>query len=334
MMRKLLWVVLIAAIGWSAYWFIGARSTKLALETWFEARRAEGWQVEYSALTTRGYPNRFDTTVTDLMLTDPETGVSWSAPFFQLFSLSYDPTHIIAAWPNEQLIATPLQKITVETDEMTASVSIANVLSLSLDRATVVMKGARLSSSDDWDLGFETLNGAIRLSDGPDFTYDIAISADALSPSDTIRELIDRAGKLPKRINGFELEQSITFDAPLDRTTIETARPAITALSLDKVRAEWGELELRATGALDVDAEGLPSGEILLNAKNWKDMLDMAVDAGAIEEGVASTAEIGLTLLSRLSGSKNTIDAPLSFRAGSMFIGPVPLGRAPRLVLR
>ena len=123
-MRKLLWLVLIAAFAWSAYWFIGARTSERAMIGWLEDRRAEGWQVEYSDLSLRGYPNRFDTTLTDLVLTDPETGVSWRAPFFQIFALSYQPKHLIAVWPNEQTIATPYQTISITSEKMSASLVI------------------------------------------------------------------------------------------------------------------------------------------------------------------------------------------------------------------
>jgi hypothetical protein len=70
-----------------------------ALPGWLDARAAEGWIAEYESDAHRGFPNRFDTTITGLDLADPETGVAWSAPFFQILSLSYQPNHVIAVFP-------------------------------------------------------------------------------------------------------------------------------------------------------------------------------------------------------------------------------------------
>lgn len=333
-MRKLLSIVLIAAAAWSAYWFIGATTTKAAVTNWLEERRLEGWQVEYSDLTLRGYPNRFDTTISDLILTDPDTGISWRAPFFQIFALSYQPNHLIAVWPNGQQFATPYQTIDLRSERMSASLVIDDIATLALGRAQLEMVGAQITSTANWDVGFDQLNGAIRQTDSVENGYDIAASADTLTPSRSLRALIDADGRLPDVMQGFELRQSVVLDAPINRATVERARPAITALTTDIARMTWGELELRATGAMDVGAGGLPEGELLLNAKNWREMLGLAVSAGAISAQSANTAELGLNLLARLSGGANSIDAPLNFKNGEMYLGPIPLGDAPRIVLR
>ena len=101
-MRRLLVVVLVAALAWGGYWFVGARAVESGLTAWIDQRRAEGWAADYATLNTRGFPNRFDTTITDLQLADPHTGVAWTAPFFQILALSYRPNHVIAVWPDSR----------------------------------------------------------------------------------------------------------------------------------------------------------------------------------------------------------------------------------------
>ena len=85
-MRFLLAVILIAASGWSGYWFVGQNGLSRGFETWFEARRAEGWVAETSDITVQGFPNRFDTGFSDLVLADPATGLAWEAEFFQILA--------------------------------------------------------------------------------------------------------------------------------------------------------------------------------------------------------------------------------------------------------
>lgn len=333
-MRRLLVIVLVAATAWSAYWVFGATASQKATESWLEERRTEGWQVEYSDLTVRGFPNRFDTTLTDLVLTDPETGLSWQAPFFQFFALSYQPNHLIAAWPNTQTLATPFQKITVETDKMTASLKVQPNAELALDSANVVIENLRMSSSAGWQAGANTLNAAIRETVGKPQTYDIAMQADTVTPGDAQRDLLDAGGNLPDIIEAVRIDLETAFARPLDIRVIEQDRPDITALGIKEASGTWGELQLRAKGDLQVDDQGLPTGDIAINARNWREMLKLAVNAGALPAEAAGAAELGLGFLASLSGAENSLDAPLSFKNGRSYLGPIPIGEAPRLNLR
>jgi len=135
--RLLLAVIVIAALGWSAYWVIGQRGLVRGLEDWFEARRAEGWVAETSELRVRGFPNRFDTGLSDLVLADPETGLAWEVPYFQLNALSYRPNHVIAVWPEEQRIATPREKFRLKARDMRASLRIAPGSAFAPDNLTL-----------------------------------------------------------------------------------------------------------------------------------------------------------------------------------------------------
>ncbi|PTX57010.1 hypothetical protein C8N43_1675 [Litoreibacter ponti] len=333
-MRKLLIVVVVAATAWAGYWVFGASASQRATETWLENRRAEGWQVEYADLSVRGFPNRFDTTITDLQLTDPDTGLSWQAPFFQFFALSYQPNHLIAVWPNEQVLATPFQKVTVTSSTMEASLKVQPSAQLELAQATMVVEGLNLVSTEGWQASADVLNAAIRETVGKPMTYDIAVRADTVSPGARVRDLLDAGGTLPDVIEGLRLDTEVGFARPLDLRVIEDSRPDITALNIKQARGTWGELELRAAGALDVDDAGQPTGEIDINARNWREMLALAARAGAIPPEAVGTAELGLGLLARLSGNENSLDAPLGFRDGRIFLGPVPIGTAPRLNLR
>ena len=101
-MRALVWVVIAVAVTWGGYWFVGARALETGAQAWFQAQTEAGLVAERSDLSVSGFPNRFDLTVTDLRLADPDAGFGWTAPFVQILSLSYKPWHIIAAFANQQ----------------------------------------------------------------------------------------------------------------------------------------------------------------------------------------------------------------------------------------
>jgi hypothetical protein len=132
----------------------------------------------------------------------------------------------------------------------------------------------------------------------------------------------------------MKIDARLAFDAPWDRHAIEDRRPQITAIDLSRLAARWGAMELEAAGNLSVDSEGRPEGRITMRAVNWRDMLGVAASAGWIPQELLPTAERALGLLAGFSGNPDTIDAPLSFQNGFISLGPVPLGPAPRLVLR
>ena len=333
-MRRLLVVVVVAALAWGGYWFVGARAVETGLSAWIDQRRAEGWAADYVALDTRGFPNRFDTTITDLQLADPQTGVAWSARFFQILAMSYTPNHVIAVWPDEQTISTPLQNIALSNDRMIASVVLHPGTSLELNRSVLELENFRLTSSLGWLASLDKGQLSTRPAVGKPDAYEIDFDAVGVRPSRDLLDALNPTGTLPDVFEHLSIRTSVAFDAPWNRFAIEDRRPQITKLDLTILQANWGQMDLNAAGELEVDTLGIPTGRITVRAKNWREMLQLAVASGAVAESIAPTIERALELLAGMSGNPKTLDAPLSFVNGRMSFGPIPLGPAPRLVIR
>ena len=334
MIRALIIVVLLAAVAWCGYWFVGARALDRNVEAWLAERRAEGWVAEAADTTVRGFPNRFDLTLTDVELADPETGLAWSAPFFQVLSLSYRPQHVIAVWPHEQSVATPFERIEVASEDVRGSLRLADLTTLALENATFVADAVTLASDAGWTAALDTGRLAARRVPATEATYEIGIEALGLTPAEVVHGRLEPSAALPRQIGVLRLDAEIAVTAPWDRATIEVARPQPRRIDLRELRASWGRLDLRAAGALDIAADGTPQGEIAVKAVNWREILDLAVASGALPEALATTVERGLEALASASGSPQTLDATLTFRDGRIFYAFVPLGPAPRLVLR
>lgn len=334
-MRLLLALIIVMAGCWSGYWFIGSTGVSKGFGAWFEARRAEGWAAEYSALDTRGFPSRFDTTFTDLALADPDTGLAWEAPFFQLLALSYQPNHIIAIWPKEQLIATPVEKYHLTSTDMRASVVTGTNLALTLERTTLTAEDLAIAPTDqDQPTRIAALRlAAERVPANPD-AYRLGLSADGFAPSLPWRVMIDPGDTLPETLDALQADISVTFDKPWDRSAIEDARPQPRLIKIRLAEARWGKLELQAAGEVSVDGAGIPTGEVVVKARNWRDILKLAVSSGAMPEAFAATLEEGLSLISQMAGNPKTLDVPLNFRNGHVRLGPLPIGPAPVLKLR
>jgi hypothetical protein len=335
-MRILLAVILLAAAAWAGYWFIGAQAVERGLRNWLAAREADGWVVSTASLNTAGFPNRFDTTLREVELADPSTGWAWSAPIFQVLALSYRPSHVIAVWPDTQTVATPLQKIDLTSERMRGSVVFADMRAFTLDRATVEFTAVVAQSSADWRAGLGSGQLALRRTPAAVNSYDLSLqAADFAPPESLVTGLLARSTLIGDTVQRLALDASVVFDAPWDRRAIEERRPQPRQIDLRLARASWGELDLRIAGTLDVAEDGVPTGSLTVKATNWREMLALAQAAGLVPERLAPLLEGGLAQMARMTGNPDTLDVPLRFDGGRVSLGGVlPLGPAPRLVLR
>ena len=327
MIRRLTIIALVATLLWGGYWAVGSIALDRGLRSWIADRQGEGWVAEYSDLAVRGFPNRFDTTFTELDLADPDTGLAWSLPFFQVLALSYRPNHVIAVWPDQHQISTPAERLTLTSDKTQASLVVEPGTALTLDRATLVAENLGVQSSLGWDSGAASLSLASRQTEAAPNTHDIAIEASDVILAGPVRDTLDPLRALPGEVKTLRLLTKVSFDRPWDRFAIESARPQPTRIDIEDMTALWGDLELRVAGAVDVTDTGRANGEITVKAVNWKDMLDIAVASGALPEATRQTAENALGLLAGMSGRADTIDAPLTIRNSLVFLGPLPLGQ-------
>ena len=332
-MRILIAAVIIAVLGWGGYWYVGASAVENGLRDWVEQRRTEGWLAEYATLNTRGFPHRFDTTITDLELADPRSAIAWNMPQLRIVSLSYRPNHVIAIWPEKQTFASPWQKITMTSDDMRASIVFRPDTALTLERSSFVLSNVSLGSSLGWTASLENGEFYTRQTVGQENAHDIYFEARNLRPSNGLLAALDPARALPEVITTLKVDGTVAFDAPWDRRAIERRRPQPTALKLKLLQASWGELDLQAAGDLEVRAGGLLEGRIVVRAENWREILQIGVSSGLVPKALSSSVERALELLAGMSGSPDSLDAPLSFRGGRAFFGPIPLGPAPRLQL-
>lgn len=333
--KILIGVILVAFAAWSGWWWLGAEAHRQALTAWLDDRRADGWVAETGDLSVVGYPNRFDAVLDDLRLADPEAGWAWTAPEFRTFMLSYEPNRVIAVWPPRQTFSAPGEKVEVTSENIRASLALVPGASLALDRAVVELKGVDLASELGWSAALADGQLSARRSEeerGRDHAYDAVLEGRGLRLPEALRDLLSGGAEgLPETVDRLYVDLTAAFGGPLDRHAVEGPQPPLEAVWLRPSEFIWGAVTLEAEGRIDVDAEGVPQGKLDLRAQNWRAMLDAAVAAGALDESMAGAVRSGLELVSMFSGDGRSLEAPLRFESGMMFLGPVPLGAAPRL---
>ena len=333
-MRALLAIVVLAALAWSGWWWFHASSRESGLEAWLAGRRDAGWIAEAAEISVTGFPNRLDTIVTGLDLADPHSGWSWRASDFQVLSLSYKPNHIIAVWPGVQVIASPYETVRMESDLARGSVVFDPDTKLGLDRTSVEIENMKLSGNTGWQAKIASAEFATRKSgqDAPPFSHDLVFSArDITVPEDWTR-VMNRDGVLPDTIEAANIDATLAFDRAWDRIAVEAGNPIIAQIRIRNASVAWGKIDLTGRGTLRVDDQGFAEGKIDLRAENWRELVDLAEDAGVIGSSIAGAVRAGLELMAALSGGGDALKVPLKFEDGQARLGPIVIGSAPLLV--
>ncbi|WP_296764312.1 DUF2125 domain-containing protein [Sediminimonas sp.] len=336
-MKRLVIVIVLAAALWSGHWFWAASGMKSDISAWFDARRAEGWAADYAALSVAGFPNRLDATLDAPAMADPATGWAWQAPFLQILRLSYDDDHVIAVWPDRQRLASPRVKYDLTSADMRASM-VTRGKAATLERATLIadtLRIARVGANPGGGTAMTALNLAIKAQpgSGEKAAYRVALSAAEFAPPARTRRRIATGDVLPPRFDVLKADIAVTLDRPIDRHTLERARPQPVALRIEAARAEWGDMVLEAAGEVTIDERGRADGRITLRARNWRDILGAAVATGALPQVVAGQMQSALEMIAGLAGNPRMLDIPLQLAGGRVYLGPVPVGRAPWLRL-
>lgn len=333
-MKVWAWMIGALVAIWSVVWLAGSIATERLVTYWLADREAAGWVVARDAVQTTGYPFRFVTTLPGLMLADPFTGWAVEADGFRLEQDSYQPQAIRAVWPAEHVLSTPFERITIRAGQLEAMLHVRPLDYLALVQSETRMVALEMTSDMGWSSRVAQAVALVSERDEPGHRYDIRIDASDVVPAGEVLALLDPAGLLPQEIETVRFDAIMGFARTWDLTALESSRPAITRVELAELRADWGDLALRLSGELDVDDSGIPTGELSVRAQNWREMIEIGTNAGAIPNGFRGTLETGLGLLAGLSGRPEDLDATLSFSDGQVYFGPIPLGPAPRLILR
>ncbi len=302
-------LIVICAIGWSVYWVIGGRIMDERVERWLDFPADSNWSVAYDGVALAGYPNRFDTTVTGFELRHKNSEAAWRINPLRLFALSYQPQKFIAVWPAEQTVILPRGGLVdVFTDDMRASMSFGTD-ALPYE-AVMSIKGALLATPmgavpiEDVLLAMRAVDG-----DGAGEDYDVDMRVDGL-----YLPVQDE----PSRIDGHIRARVVMDEARVD------------IMSSD-VRLEG--VVLQATGSLGADTDGYLVGDLSVAVQNYTELPALLAVYGVIKPTMAARVGKTLSFISALALDKSRVSVPLRFDGGKMYLGPLPIGEAPRLIV-
>ena len=324
MLRAVLVVIVGAFLAWGGYWFVGSRALERAVDDWI----VKTPEARAEALSVRGFPNRFDVTVTNPVY--ETAALRWSAPFAQVFSLSYKPNHLLAVFPHDQVLRIHGVDWAVHSADMRASLVTRASADLTLDRATMVIDALRAQGLGGGDaFQARTVRVASRAVEDDPLAHEVGVEVLGLRLPPEVRALLDPAAALPPELDRLHVDATVHFDRPLDRMNGAQARAQ--GIDLRGLSADWGEIGLRGDGAFDIDDLGQISGEVEATITNWMQLLDVLRAGGLWDPGMDPMITGLLSGLAREDGDETTLTLPLSVQRGQLYLGMFPLGRLPAL---
>lgn len=314
MLRLLTILLLLAALVWGGYWFVGARGVERGVAAAIEEARRAGWRIELAELSVGGFPNRFDSTASDLRIATPDGAWEAALPFLQVFALSYRPGDVIAVPARSASLSTPAGPVALVAEDLRASATLGLSVPPELRRAVAVAEALELEGTG-WRgqlaggrLALRRAEGAAEAFDVAALLTDLALGGAAL-PS-----------WLPASFGRITLDGTAAFDRP------PAAGGRIVSLSIREASTRWEGTRLALSGELGFDAAGRASGDLSLALEGWEALLPRLAAAGLSAAEVALLGS-GLAQLER----DGLAEVPLTLRDGTLRFGAVPLGVLPPL---
>ncbi|MEX0303903.1 MAG: DUF2125 domain-containing protein [Leisingera sp.] len=327
-------LLIAALLLWSLYWAAAAWGLKTGIAAWFAEQHRQGWQAEYAGLETSGYPAVHLTRIAQPVLADPGTGTAWRADWLEMANPAIWPGQLTLRFPDTpQRLSYFDRTAVIAAQGLQAGLHLAPGAALELEEMTLLSGPWQIARSGDAVLHGNALDLRMVQSAQP-AVYRITARAAELSPRAAWRRLLAASSDLPERFDTLEAELTVAFDTPWDRSALEQQRPQPRRIDLKLAEARWGDLQLKAAGAVTVDERGLPEGKVALQAENWRGLVQMAERSGALPPSLRSSVERVLGLLAEASGNPRHLDITLGFSGGNVTLGPLPLGPAPRLIIR
>lgn len=347
-MRKLIWLVVIATLGYCAYWFIGARKIEDGAQAMLMQARAEGWG-DAQSVSMAGFPSRFDLTFEHPELRDQNGAWSWSAPFAQLFALGYSPNEVIAYVPSGQTIRVGDQSYKMTQADLRASLTVGYSTALPLEEAVAVATDPVLTpeGGNAPTLAADQLRLAIARVDKAQGALKGAANAGALVmpaaayrlgaevvnltlPPDLAKELAPKAG-LSDKVARIHFDAIAGLREPITRASTQEGLPGLMTFSLSDLSLSWDGNDLSAKGNLTIDPSGYPEGTLDIRSASWRNWIDIARGLGLVgKDEVKLLRSVGGVMAAK--NPDGALEVPLTFHDGLMSLGPIPLGPAPQFL--
>jgi hypothetical protein len=324
--------LIVAAGGYTAFWFIIAGKIEQGLAEWAEGARAQKIAASWHGLRVGGFPFAFDIELTEATLRDeamnPVAEIRMPLVAANAHPWNFRVWHLRAPQGLSAVAgaeAKPVARMSARTAQgaVSATAEDGATIWLSLDEPRFEsgeQVGARMA--DLW----------LILPPRPPETHresNLALAGD-LHDVTLPQAPNPFRNQLDELAFGMTVKGAVPSGPPRQAAT--AWRDDGGTAELDNLTLRWGKLAVTGSGTLALDSELQPIGGFSGAIEGYEELMSALVAAGRMKASDARLARIGLAMLAKAGpNGRPAIAASFTIQNGEMFLGPAKLGPAPKI---
>ena len=317
-------LVLLGVI-YAAYWFVAASQMNKAVIAWSEARRAEGWQVNYTDLTTTGFPGRMV-----LHAAKPEiiteSAIAWrgESVTVSLSPLNLHTLHISA--PGHHEIGIGEGHLDGNFAGLDATIGFTGDGHLGDFQATAHSVTFGALTAESLVVSLTPLSPPQPITHASP-TVGFSVTATEIGVPELPGQVLERHVKLA------EFTGRLLGAVPLQ----SSPRNAITAwstdggtIAIDRLALEWEPMAVDGDGTIAFDAQMQPLAAFSARVRGYDQMMNRIVAAGMIQPGPATAGRMLMSLMAKPDAQgRSAIPLPITVQEGGIWLGPSKVAELP-----
>lgn len=338
-MRRLVAIATILALAWGGSWLAGRSMLEREAGRALAGELAAGRLEALPELHVAGFPGRFDLFLDRIALALPGGGIAFRTTDLRARASLLRPWRLELAMPRHLSLVLAKAGLSIEAGGLEAALAVRLRPSLPLDRAQVAGTGLRLAGPGGTVTAGD-LAASLAAEAGEGARYRLALALGGIRPGPAPAGAVagppapdDAPDSGPGTLT---LDLGLRLSAPLDRHA-GRSRPGLLDAELDGLDIALGALRILARGRVEAGPDGLAEGRIELRVAGWQALPGRLAALGVIGPGLVPTLgrflEAYAAQQQQAAGaSDGTLAIALRFGNGWAFLGPFPLGPAPRLL--
>ncbi len=327
-------LLVLAAAGWSVFWFQAAGEASTRVATWAAQQRADGLVAEYGTVEVGGFPLRWRVRIeSPRMAGAGSTQWEWRGSTIVLDLRPWAMRDVLILLPGEH-------QLTAGNGESRRVLVVAARRPEGQVQLDAEGKLARLALDlGEIELSEPPATGKSRIARaqielaphrGPEATY----RTDTLDSMIRIEELVlaspPRTG-LGARVVRAELDTSFKGRLPPGPLAKSVAawRDDGGTIEVNRLALLWGPLDLDGSGTLALDPANRPLGAFTARVRGYAETVDAFAGAGLVRPRDAAGVKLALNLFAKQgeNGKPNELVVPLTAQDGRLAIAGFNLFR-------
>lgn len=319
-------LLLLAGGALAGTWAWAARAVEDGYETWRAERRAEGYSFQNADPKVDGFPTTVRATMRAPVIAAPQ-GWRWEGPVVTGEADVLSPFTVRVTAPGTHTLRTEDGR-RLRADAETAHGRVLLKTDGGVRSGQLTLEQVRLEGLPAGPTQAEALFVALgperRPDEGPR-ELDFTLETDGL---DLPADLETAFGR---QIDRLAARGTLIGQAPrrISRADLQAWRRRGGEIAVEHLELTWSPISLEGAGTLTLDDRLRPRGTLDVAVKGLGAGLDKLAAAGRIDRSAVNYAKLAIAALGRRDQAtgETTVDVPLSFREGRVYLGPVPLGR-------